>query len=263
MANSAILILVTGVALMLSGFIQATMYGLTVYHALILLALSWLTVLAAIPSYIIIASCVLSDARCKFIDLVRRPRMRSLITLHSLHLSFTSAFGIWLFVTISTFDITDPQACTASTRYVMGMHTMKVLSPTFRNLSLALYAVMAIPFLNLFVITCIFGFGSLFLLTPPAWSMIFYDRITHKTSRLGPRACMAITAFFNGLPPMVMAVVIVVSVELTIKANHVSPGDGQWTLGQTLAVFLSLIPVWDMCKWIYNAATHKSSCSSE
>ena len=52
MADSAFLLLLTGIALVISGMIQATLYGLTVYHGLVLLALSWLTLLAAIPPFL-------------------------------------------------------------------------------------------------------------------------------------------------------------------------------------------------------------------
>lgn len=59
--DSAIIILLTGISLVVSGIIQANLYGLTVYHGLILLALSWLTVIAAIPPYMTITANILSE----------------------------------------------------------------------------------------------------------------------------------------------------------------------------------------------------------
>lgn len=116
---------------------------------------------------------------------------------------------------------------------------------------------MLIPFVNLVLLTCLFGTTTLLLLTPLAWSLLLYQRITHKDPYLRPRTSVALTALFNGVPPMLLAISIVVSVEQTIHANQVGPGESQWTLGQTLAMFVSWIPVWDIARWIYEGVGQK------
>jgi hypothetical protein len=52
MPDGAELVLLTGMALVISSVIQALTYGLLVYHGLIMLALSLVTLAAAIPPYV-------------------------------------------------------------------------------------------------------------------------------------------------------------------------------------------------------------------
>lgn len=118
---------------------------------------------------------------------------------------------------------------------------------------------MLIHFFNLLVLTSIFGFTSLVLLTPLAWALLLYEQVAHKDAHLGHRASVSITALCNGIPPILLAISIVVGVEQTIHANEVAVGEWQWTLGQTLALFVSCIPVWDVSRWIYHEVTAKST----
>lgn len=261
MATSAILILVTGIALVISGIIQATLYGLTVYHGLILLALSWLTVLAAIPPYIIIASKIARNGGYigdySFRDFVKEPRKRWLVILHSLHLSFTAIFGLWLFSRISTFDTTPAPVCTSSTVFEFLGRSWSVLDPSFRRLGLALYSIVLLPPLNLAILTSAFGLVSGVSLW--LWSLCAICCSLDFTSSATDRK---LHGFFNGLPPLLLAVFIVISIEETINVNHVAPGETQWTLGQTLALFVSLIPLYDLLHWIYEEVSPSESAST-
>lgn len=162
LTRSALLILATGIALVVSGVVQATVYGLSVYHALILLALSWLTVFAAITPYTIMVRQMegLESHRILEWGPLERTRTRTratrttgrrcLILLHSLHLSFTAAFGLWLFTRVSSFDRQSPDTTwTSTTRYsFLGYHWF-VKDPLFRRINLALYGITLIPLINL------------------------------------------------------------------------------------------------------------------
>ena len=337
MADSAVILLLTGIALVISGIIQATHYGLAVYHGLVLLALSWLTLLAAIPPYLTMVFNALSflpeDAQSgnargassrratspppppsrqgeseippeslplhtlptrqrplppipPFPRLPPRPvfkrdstpadrpvsdresqssstsaawnllngtRMSWLLTLHCLHLSFTSAFGLWLFIRMRTFDTSPPPVCTSSTLYKVFGVTHPVLDDEFRRFSLALYGLTLVPSINLILVAAAMGALTGGVIT--IWLIVHMPmRLSMSDDRWTryKNTAALVLAVAGAYGPLVfVAIVIITSVEGTIAINQIAPGEDVWNLGQTLALFVACFPLLDLAKWVY------------
>lgn len=324
MVDSALIILLTGIALVVSGIVQATLYGLTVYHGLVLLALSWLTLLAAIPPYVTLtfhryerpdivaevvglrpqsagntlaalshpprfprnsspaeisaptggavprvrqgASLSLLLAQLSSLNpisgrlLMHSPKFQSLIALHSFHLSFTSAFGLWLFARMRTFDISPSPICTSSTLYNVYGYTWPVLNNDFRRFALVLYGSVLFPGYNALLVNAAV-LGSSFVV-PIIW-IIVHIPVTaivtsEKWARYRESSLVFLAAFATNAPLLVIVITIILSLEETISVNQVAPGEDIWNLGQTLALLLSCFSLLDFGKWVY---TTKGLCA--
>ena len=322
--DSAVLLLLTGVALVVSGIIQATLYGLTVYHGLVLLALSWLTLISAFPPYFMmmlseylpyvlgsLPSAALGGPATRppthptsehveattatsppVLDIhpltslpsvanqdglstnrlpsspvwrpmrpessfeeVRKDKVRILgiIAMHSLHLSFTSAFGLWLFIRIHTFDTSTPPSCTSSTVITVLGKTRPVLDIRFRQFSLVLYGLTLLPIHNLGIV-----FAAMTQLAIPMialWWLVHLPVMLasnkEQWARYRRSSLLAVAAACAYGPLLFVTFVIIASVEATIANNQVAPGEAVWNLGQTLALFVAFYPLIDLAKWVY------------
>ena len=159
-------ILMTGCAIIISAFIQAKTIGLSVYHAMIVLNLSWMN-----NSYLTICwiftsavdqteeqlpaertreqeeemiSGSLSQRETKKKKILRLP-----ISLGLAHLSIMASFGIWVWQDIDTFG--DSPECTPYIFTVIFGRNISAMSKSLRVGSLALYWITAIPSINVVV----------------------------------------------------------------------------------------------------------------
>jgi hypothetical protein len=258
MTRAMITIIGTGIAIVISGIIQHNTYGLTVYHALILLGLSWLTAFTAISPYITVLAAHFGSDEDKLSSKLRR-RLVVLTSLHCAHLTISASFGIWVFSNIQDFDTTGKPSCTPSTVWYIFSHRYLVIEPLFRRIALALYCLTVLPVWNLaLIIGCVYIFGD--LVTRPFYLIIAcvsgigrsYDACENvfKPDDNYTREVEGLRALKNNAGVLAISLFVVVSIEKTIRANTVGPGEEQWTLGQTLALSISLIPVVDFGIWV-------------
>ena len=133
----------TGTALLIAAFIQATTLGLSVYHATIVLNLSWLNNVTA--SAVLSFRWLLDAHRLQGTTDWQRIKSKE-FAAYNLHLSATGALGIWLFSDVIGFDLS--KQCSDSTvQYVFG-HYPRVAAPASRITWLVVYTLAAIPLLN-------------------------------------------------------------------------------------------------------------------
>lgn len=151
LGKDGIVTLLTGASLILSGIIEAKTHGLTVYHSLLLLNLSWITVFTAMPSSFMLIFETMGGHEFHTFRKSHHGywvRAVQLATLHTLHLSFTAGFGLWLFLNIETFD-NSKQSCTSTTVFDIFGHYPLVDGAEFRHFWVAVYWVAVIPVINL------------------------------------------------------------------------------------------------------------------
>lgn len=231
------------------------------------MALSWLTVLSAITPFVFIVrkaidvgALTLDGLNTVLQQVLKARRRRLLLVLHSLHLFFTAAFGLWLFIRIRTFDTTPPPDCTSSTLYKLFGHNWPVLNPAFRYISLVLYGMMLVPILTLFLLTL--GFCLLTnIIGQPLWWLIMAPMLKPRNSApcflTAERMFtidMVTAAIIKSSPYIALVVFIISSVETTIKVNNVAPGEEEWSLAQTLSLFVAAIPLFDLGIWAYDCS---------
>ena len=141
--STAFVVVLTGTALLVAAFIQATTLGLSVYHATIVLNLSWLNNITA--SAVLSFRWLLDTHQLRGTTNWQRIRSKE-FAAYNLHLSATGALGIWLFSDVIGFDL--KKQCSDSTvQYVFG-HYPRVAAPASRITWLVVYALAAIPLLN-------------------------------------------------------------------------------------------------------------------
>ena len=163
-------ILMTGCAILISAFIQAKTIGLSAYHAMIVLNLSWMN-----NSYFSISGIFAFSAdwtegqrwlEAKRSGRVHRPQTRkgSRVApyLGFAHLSLMASFGIWLWQDINTFGASSE--CTPYIFTVIFGHNVSVINKSLRTVSLALYWITAIPLVNIIVGAIVAIVGSVVLL---------------------------------------------------------------------------------------------------
>lgn len=246
-------------ALVVSGTIQARQYGLSVYHAFILMDLSTLTIIAAIPPYILLyVDAVRDRPRASLFTYVKSSRGHALFLMHSFLLTFTSAFGLWLFITIHTFDRNPPPVCTQSTLFTTLGITGHIVDKVYDKLNRALYGSLLVPVFNMGVVT-IAGFISTIIVTHillAPYRLLEWG--TGKFTReMQTKIHIVFLAIATMFLPLFTTLVLIVEVEQTISHNHVAPGENDWTLGQTLALFVSWFPFSNLFVWIGVAGESK------
>jgi hypothetical protein len=259
--NNSMAIIFTGLAIAISGVIQAATFGLTVYHAILLLNLCWVIILGALVPYFVILYDDASGFRtlvsllgsgCGLRDL-NNPRPDAkyasrLHLLHSLHLTITGCVGLWVFIRLRTFDISTYDMSTRDclptpfTVAVIFGYRHLVTSPIYQILSLVLYSMCILPIINVVAAQTVFLFlpwGLTLLLgsfsEKPGWK----KGLDHTVGPLS--LCLLLGAI----------TLVLVNTEQIIRSNDVLPGEGLWTLGQTLALMAAFIPTIDFNLWLW------------
>ena len=273
--QSIIYLLFTGMALLISAIIQQHAYGLSVFHALIVLNLCWITVVGAIAPFYFLAT--LPDTNWMLSPTGVTTKIARYVWALIAQLIFMGGFGLWLISNIWTFDTT-PGACTPSMVYYILGHLVHVTDRPFRRAMLALYSILSIPLVNAVIPMLLFFLVWAILAT--AFICMFPGTTRTVTPAEVAQAAQAGRAGANGASPLpapppppgdmlqpndsalaitialssaTIHAIMILSVEKTIQSNNVSSDDEQWRLGQTFAIMLSLIPFCGMCNQIAGA----------
>lgn len=261
------LTLLTGMALVMSALIQARTIGLTVYHTLIILHLSWITVFTAVVPYAItIMQDPHSQAKSLREALLGHGRQWKTVAVYldcmffafSIHISFMAAFGLLLFSTIKSFDHSE-DPCTESTIiYVFGLYPHPY-DRAYRELWRAVYIIAVVPILNVYaVMLALLPLLAVFIVigkVASRWAGTEkYQQPTHANSKPGAQS-QALGAYAVILTALVMNVCLIMTLEKSIRANRVSPGEGDWSLGQTFALVVAILPLVDVISLVLKSRT--------
>jgi hypothetical protein len=246
-----------GCALLLSTVIQGATLGLTVHHALIVLNLNWIVGLSAllyvfIWTYNIVAAWFSMPLKRRPEDdeyderTDRPPSGRSLLYLSTLHLCGTGLVGIWLWKTVKTFG--DQQECTPLTVSGVFGKNISVLNATLRRVSLAIYWIAALPFVNLLIVflAALVALG-LMACVYSAIRWLVFKNLSWRTFSL-----------FGGIFVIILLeVAFIVDTEIMISRPGmealVKDGEGTWTFGQTLALVVLVVPLVETVKIVVRA----------
>ena len=265
--DSIIVLLVTGMALIVSAIIQQHLYGLSVFHALIVLNLCWITVMGSTASYYLLRA-VFKDPMPldpsgypmpwypnTMTEAEKKEEEEALILFYKFlaalvaKLMFMGGFGLWVISTIRTFD-TLPGACTSSTVYYVLGHLVHVTDRSFCRPMLALSAIITIPVVNMLVPLLLFLlvwiiFAILCRCICPASAPPLHPRRSRSHNDVNASdSPVSITAACSLI---LIHSIMILSVEKTIRSNNVSSDEQQWSLGQTLAIILALLPLCQTC----------------
>ncbi|KAJ7863706.1 hypothetical protein B0H13DRAFT_2282007 [Mycena leptocephala] len=229
MSRISMNITLTACALLVSAGIQAATFGLGLYHALIILQLSWINSMTFMTVHFVAraAQSIKPSER-------HRPPRDSQALVSSMHFIVVGGIGIWVWRHIQTFG--DQAECNQDTFLVILSKTVYVAhGPVIRRVSLALYGISLVPLGNIYVMGGILGvvaaFGRLvifcLLIIPelPAadpFSYTYFHVALLPTTRRGPMSNM-----------------------IHRSSRLVQPGEGDWTFGQTLTLLLLFLPIWD------------------
>ena len=236
--------LITGVALIISAIIQQHTQGLSVFHALVMLKLCWITVFGSFIPLIFLA--YFEERGIKII----KHKAAGMALLLTVKLTLMGGFGVWMLSQFSTFD-SNPTPCTSSTVFWVLGHYPHVTSRPFRNALLALYSFLLVPGVNVFAITLLLLPAAVivtllvspFTVTPARHVNLGALPPQNTNHTLGKAVLPASLALQNAI--------IVVTIEKTIQSNNVGSEEQKWGLGQTYAVMIALIPALEVCKQIF------------
>ncbi|TDL21608.1 hypothetical protein BD410DRAFT_285402 [Rickenella mellea] len=236
-----------GIALFISSIIQAHIYGLAVYHALILLNLHLIIGFSVAPYFILSGNDKNNPDSIKGIN----PAYGALAFLHTVHLCCAAGFGLWLFATIPNFDHASPN-CTATTTYFVLGKKVAIASIAFRDSWIAIYSILVIPYFNAAILLVV-SYGLYVVAVIPLLIPAFIIGIIigfvswckpikrSSTELVLPLA----TTFLVSLAPVALVVFLT---EATVRINQVSNGENVWTFGQTIAILIAVLPLWRVFK---------------
>ncbi|TDL21644.1 hypothetical protein BD410DRAFT_804031 [Rickenella mellea] len=239
--------LALGYCLFLTSLIQALTSGLSIYHALILLNLHVIIAFSLSP-YLLSSLKDLRRADCSYEG---RPSW-VFVLAHVGHVSCTGAFGIWVFATLNTFDRTTPTptststSCTSSTLYSLLIKNILISHSAFRRIFLVLCSFLALPLVNTIVLHYIYMLIfmiSLFALSPSLVLFFVLKRTKSKLGNLNVQTVLMIQLAFVALAALSPQILMIIATERTILANTVGAGEGRWTLGQTVALAIAILPI--------------------
>jgi hypothetical protein len=245
-------LLLTACALLLSAFIQKATFGLDIYHALIVLNLSWMVNVTSI--IVCIFPTVHWRSKLSFFAWAHRlqpAKIRQLpaVFLVILHFCLMSGLGIWIWSKVDA----------PGNHLTPGMFTTVVFNDivltnkTFRIISLALYSVSAIPGLNIAIFAGLSYGPSLAILV--IWCKLghaFIEPYGFKEFSYSYRGHYMAIVFIQFL----INVHLIVDTELMINRSKVvsivclGTGDSEsnWTFGQTLAMAVIISPLCETLK---------------
>jgi hypothetical protein len=223
----------TACALLLSAFIQAATVQLSLHHALIILNLSWMVITSALV--VIIFSTIHRFQHLRGWTKKLWPSRTSqlpIILLVTTYFCAMASFGIWVWTKSAVFGIT-PE-CTPETFTTIFTYDISTTNTSFRIFSLVIYAVAAIPGVNIVLFASMIGacgVGTVVIV-----ASIMRTPFTYRPLYL---VALAVQCLINTL--------LVVDTELMIYRSRdlIAEGESVWTFSQTLALFLVIRPLLD------------------
>ncbi|KAJ7892997.1 hypothetical protein B0H13DRAFT_2339833 [Mycena leptocephala] len=245
MSRMLISIILTACALLLSTGIQAATSGISLYHALIILQLSWINSMTFVTVNFV-------AHRAENINTLRNAlplrggqsnrnkasekekdvteQLLLAICVASLHFIAVGVFGIYVWNKIQTFG--NQPECNKDTFLVILSRTVYVTHGPIRRISLAIYGISVIPIFNIYLI------GIPFIIVYLIGSITLPNVHSDANARL---------ALYFAISVMATAMsILVANTEQMIHRSSglVQPGEGNWTFGQTLALILLFFPIW-------------------
>ncbi|KZO96202.1 hypothetical protein CALVIDRAFT_137610 [Calocera viscosa TUFC12733] len=255
----------TGVALLVSAVIQAKLYSLDIYHALIVLNLCWLNNVTALTLYL--TEQFLRRPRDHFLRNPLPPRLWTWQGMQaanpflptSAYLCALGCYGFWLFFTLNTFGDEDwnSEACNPLVVYWILGHRISVTARGFRIVGMILHAVAFTPLLNVIIESFIMCYGAIYAEFVVFWPYRMYKRTggreldieeqviapqyrnVHFLKTLTALACIYL--FF--------VICFILDSEEMIGANWPlidNDLENEWTFGQSLVMILLIPVIWDL-----------------
>jgi hypothetical protein len=239
---------ILGCALIISSLVQARTFGLTVYHALIVLNLSWIITFSVTLS--IFKSN--NDGKAK-----SSPGFKRMGCFYIVHLSFYASFALWMFTTIKDFDHTGTD-CTSSTIFYLFGHHVLADNPHFRVFWLVIYSILVIPLINLIFVAVVFLVITVVGAVPMIPVMLVVSIIVRRQLRAvnTPRSLETIGMMSVPASAVFPIIIVIILTEKMITSNTVGPGENDWTFGQSLALFIAVPPAWGVIKQLKKTYRH-------
>jgi hypothetical protein len=236
-------LLLTACALVLSTIIQAATLGISVYHTLIVLNLSWMVNASAL--IICIFPTIHWSSRTSFRKWMKRlwpSRLKQLpaIFLLALHSCAMASLGVRVWAKVDSFG-TSTQ-CTPEIVMIIFFHDFSITSRTLQITSLVIYSIALIPGVHAITLTGLAEGGAYGIMRAFYWLRSVMNQsapLNYKPLYIGAAAVQ-----------FLITVVFIADTELMIRRNRhlVSGGESDWTFGQTLALILILLPLFEVSK---------------
>ena len=237
-------LLITACALLISALVQAVASQLSIFHALIVLDWSWMLTINALILSILPTIDHLVERECgkwlrSFLP-ARIGQLRAMI-LVSLHMSLMGTFGVYLWWHPSQFQGPDPgygtttgpgsAVCLQRTITYVFFVPIHASNPKLRIASIVFYSIIALPIINVAVLTTIAVLVIQFIML-----------ITSCCKRDGYTLDLPYKIAWG--VQSVVNIVIVINTERTIRKNRylISGGESTWGFGQIIAVILIVGP---------------------
>ncbi|KAH8813939.1 hypothetical protein DL96DRAFT_507756 [Flagelloscypha sp. PMI_526] len=234
-------ILITAFAILVSAIVQARTLGLTNFHAVIILNLSWMNNTNTFIWFLLFTQRIdWSDRTLRTIWVSLRPSKKTgktrashifrypVLLIGSLHLSLMAVLGIWLWAQPETFGKISPPCSMNSSVFLLG-NRVPLSSPGLRDWSILVYTALLVPGLNLLL---------------PIIPIIVFHIIWKRqptSQRIVPCILgLALLAIVN--------IIFIVDTEVMLHSNTAEDEDLAWTFGQTLALLLLLVPLRDLAE---------------
>jgi hypothetical protein len=271
-------ILLSAFALLFSAIIQARTQGLDSHHASIVLNLSWMNNTNTFIYMLLLLhrnASINPPAKWRWRNIVAAmfnpgehifyrsptaPRPGTIrrttrlliqwgdpvILIGTLHLSLMGALGVWLWIDPGQFGKSAELQCPPGSISLLT-HVIPVASHSLRVLSLIIYSTVLVPGVNLIIpISLIFTpyFLYLFADKEKTLSLPLYAQELLAAARSSPVSRLGI-----GLITLfIINILFIVDTELSISRAEAlqQDQDAIWTFGQTLALMLLLLSLWDI-----------------
>jgi hypothetical protein len=247
-------LLLTACALLVSAFIQAATFGLGLYHALIVLNLSWIVnssalIICVFPS---LARLQPVDTWWKWIEKIWPSRRNQLLglLLVTIHLCAMGALGIQIWATPAKYgplgrDAAYVSGCLSKTVFTVFGVDIPVTNKALRGISLTLYSITMIPLVNGIVLIILIGvtshysqpFGRVFI---KAWKntlgllWMHNNDAAQRVERTKHNPAYSSAMVLQ----LLVSAYFIINTELMISTTD----ESEWTFGQTLSMLLIIFP---------------------
>ncbi|KAF5344562.1 hypothetical protein D9756_011455 [Leucocoprinus leucothites] len=214
-------ITLTTCALFLSAFIQSRSYGLSAYHAIILLNLGWVNFASSLLQTGIVDP-----------DNTSLPDSFSFFWMHA-SMGLFAGFGLWFWATVDTFGSTIQCKTGLPIPICILGHTYFGNSSATRIAFLVIYTT--------------FGFNSVLGFIRSGSTLItsgaIFEGLDRTATLSDVRSSRMFLYVYGVIIDIGLLVGVIVGTEWMVHdaASFVQPGESQWTYGQTISVFL-LVP---------------------
>jgi len=243
MRASTYTVATAGIALLIVAFVTHSQKQLTLYHASIVLNLSWINNITAYINVFGSRSIFRIRGNLGRFTLVKTREF----LVYLLHFILTGAFGITVFRNTSAFS-PDP-GCDAQTVYWVFGRFVDASSPSLAHFWVGISSIAVVPMLNWglfsFATGVLIGVPLFVIITQP---LLWLIRLPAKKGEPAPEILGApFRIFVVAFRPIVLGafvclIFLIASTEKTIAGNFVGAGEGQWGFGQILSLLLVAVP---------------------